>query len=361
MIKKFVLLTFVIGTLLADEFPIEKAITHPFKKAINLNAQIVQLANAEQSVTSLIQGHLEQYFVKPSDYVRKGDKIASIKSIELSRMSANYLALKKELFSAQKNYSSIKKLFQAGLASMQQLNSEAIKKAKIEAKLSTLRSQLQTLGIDPKSLKKPTSTYILKAHTDGKVSALLKPLHATINPNEAVVTLVKTHGYFVKSFLPLDLALDVQIGDKVVAKYADKKIESHVTQILPKVDETTQRIVVLSSIDKNVKNLFIDLFVESTLYYGKAKNYVAVKKSALSFFNNEWVVFVPVDEHEESLKNSREEEHEIPFEPRVVKIITMDEEYAAVEGIKLGQEYVSDKSYYIKSMLLKSSLGEEGH
>ena len=281
--------------------------------------------------------------------------------MELARMSANYLALKKELHSATKNYEALRKLYKKGLASMQQLNSEAIKKAKIEAKLSTLHSQLWTLGIDPKRLKKPTSTYILRAHTDGKVSALLKPLHATVNPNEAVVTLVKTQGYFVKSFLPVDLALDAQIGDKVVAQYADKKIESHVTQILPKVDETTQRVVVLSSIDKNVKNLFLGLYVKSILYYGKAKNYVAVKKSALSFFNNEWVIFVPAHEHEESLKKSHEEEHEILFEPRVVKIITMDEEYAAVEGIKPGQEYVSDKSYYIKSMLLKSSLGEEGH
>jgi hypothetical protein len=75
------------------------------------------------------------------------------------------------------------------------------------------------------------------------------------------------------------------------------------------------------------------------------------KKSALSFFNNEWVVFIPN-------KETKQKENETQYEPRVVKIITQDEQYAGVDGIEAGEAYVSDKSYYAKSMLLKSSLGD---
>jgi len=82
------------------------------------------------------------------------------------------------------------------------------------------------------------------------------------------------------------------------------------------------------------------------------------------------VVFVPkekevhhdgLDEEPKETYTGEHEEEEAPYEVRIVKIITEDSEYAAVEGIKAGDEYVSDKSYYVKSMMLKSSLGGHGH
>ena len=117
-----------------------------------------------------------------------------------------------------------------------------------------------------------------------------------------------------------------------------------------------------------------------------------MKKSALSFFNNEWVVFVPnedehhdeeegehheeesvhMDEHgdegtEDHEEHDGEEEHgghneeEAPYTLEVVKIITQDEDYVAIKGLHEGEEYVSDKAYYVKSMILKGSLGGHGH
>ncbi len=91
-----------------------------------------------------------------------------------------------------------------------------------------------------------------------------------------------------------------------------------------------------------------------------------LKKTALSFFNNEWVVFLPKEEgedsHDDEKKDEDNEEHdEQQFEARDVKIIEQNNEYVAIEGLNIGQEYVSDKSYFVKSMVLKSSLGEHGH
>ena len=346
---KILLIALLGGALFAQkaELPIEKTQLHTFKRSVALNAKVIQLSNAQQVITSLVSGHLEKYFVKPAQNVKKGEKIALIESIVLSKMSANYLALKKQLASVSKNYESIKKLYETGLASMQQLNDEAIKKSEITANLNSLRSQLQTLGIDVDRLKKATSSFLLRAHSSGRVSALLKPLHSSVNTDEGVVTIVKNQAFYVKSYLPLEYATKVHLGDKVTISYAGKEIPTHVTQIMPKVDEKTQRVVILSSVDQNVKNLFIDVYVKSVLYFGDAKEYVAVKKSALSFLNNEWVVFVP-----------DEEEEEIPYAPQVVEIVAQDDEYVGIKGLKLAQKYVSGESYYVKSALLKSSLGD---
>ena len=352
MNKVLFTLALLSAILLANEveLPIEKVQMHSFKKSIALNAQVIQLSNAQQSITSLVNGHLEKYFVKPAQMVKKGEKIALIESIEVSKMSADYIALKKQLASVDKNYEAIKKLYDKGMASMQKLNEEAIKKSEISAKLNALRSQLQTLGIEAQSLKKATANFYLRSHSSGQVSALLQPLHSSINSDDGVVSIVKNQAYYLKSYLPIEYATKVHLGDKVTFNYADKVIVTHVTQIMPKIDETTQRIVVLSSVDQHVEGLFIDVYVKSVLYFGEASEYAAIKRSALSFFNNEWVVFVPSG-HEE------DEEH-APFEARVVEIITSDEQYTAVKGVEVAQEYVSDKSYYVKSMLLKSSLGD---
>ena len=361
-------------TLFANEIPLAKVQKHTFNKSIALNAEVIQLSNAQQSITSLVAGHLEKYYVKPAQKVKKGDKIALIESIVLSKMSADYLALKEQLQASEKNYQSTKNLFQKGMSSLKELNNQEIRRSEIAAKLSALESQLQTLGIDAQKLKNPTSNFVLYAHSAGVVSSLIKPLHSSVSVDEPLVNIVKNQAYYIKSYLPIEYASKVKIGDKIVASYADQKIVTHITQIMPKLDEDTQRVVVLSSVDTKVENLFINSYVEATLYFGEAKEYLAVKKSALSFFSNEWVVFVPNEEehheeHDEDAHDEGEEEHEgeeheheeAPYTLAVVTILTQDDEFVAIEGLDEGEEYVSAKSYYVKSMILKGSLGEHGH
>jgi len=342
--------------LLSLEIPLLKVEKHQFNKSIALNAQVIQLANAEQSISSLVSGHLEKYFVQPAQKVKKGQKVALIESIVLSKMSASYLALKKQLQAMGKNYKATQMLYEKGMVSMQDLNNQEIRKSEINSQLTALESQLQTLGIDAKKLHKATANFILYAHSEGTVSTLRKPLHSSVNTNEPVISIVKNQAYYIKSFLPLEYATKVQIGDKIVVKYDAKNIITHVTQILPKIDEQTQRVVILSSVDQKIHKLFINTYLQSTLYFGATTPLLAVKKSALSFFKNEWVVFVPKGEHED------EDQHkESPYDIEVVKIISQDENYVAIEGLHEGEEYVSEKSYYVKSQILKSSLGEHGH
>jgi len=392
MTKKLLTLLTLGATLFASGIPLEHVKMHNFNKSVALNAQVIQLANAEQSISSLVSGHLEKYYVKPAQKVIKGQKVALLESIVVSKMSANYIALKKQLDAVSKNFKATKDLYTKGMTSMQELNNQEIKKSEINAQLTALESQLNTLGIDASKLKKATANFVLYAHSGGTVSALVKPLHSSVNTDEPVISIVKNQAYYIKSFLPLEYASKVKLGDKIVAEYAGRDIVTYITQILPKVDETTQRVVVLSSVDEKVENLFINSYLKSTVYFGVENRHLAVKKSALSFFNNEWVVFVSnedehhdeeegahheeesvhMDEHgdegtEDHEEHDGEEEHgghneeEAPYTLEVVKIITQDEDYVAIKGLHEGEEYVSDKAYYVKSMILKGSLGGHGH
>ena len=339
-------------SLVATEIPTAKVQLHQFNKSVALNAQIIQLSNAQQSITSMVAGHLEQYYVKPAQKVKEGQKVALIESIVVSKMSADYLAFKKQLNAVDKNFKATKKLYAKGMTSMQELNNQAVKRSEINAQLTALKSQLETLGINASSLKKATPNFILRAHSSGVVSALLKPLHSSVNVSDSVISIVKNQAYYVKSFLPLEYATKVKVGDKIVVNYAHRDIITHITQILPKVDTQTQRVIVLSSVDEKIEHLFLNTYLKSTLFYAEPKPLLAVKKTALSMFASEWVVFTP---KEEQTKGSEEE---VPYTLAVVKILAEDENYVAVAGLEEGSEYVSEKAYYVKSMLLKGSLGD---
>ena len=359
MIRKILLTLFTAASLFAEEsLPTDTVKEHLFAQRLEVNSQIIQLSSAKQEVTSLLTGHLKRYFVKPSQRVAKGQKVALIDSPELSKMTATYLALKQQFAAQKRNYDSVKRLYEKGMTSLQELNRESIKKDALLSKLNTLKSQLHSIGVDPDALRKPTSAYYLYAHTGGIVSALQLPLHSSVDRNRGIVSIVKEHAYYAKSYIPLRYAKELKKGDKIVLDYFSEKIPSRITQILPEVDSETKRAVALSAIESDEK-LFIGAFVGSTIYFGKKRRYPAVKKSALSFFNNEWVVFLPKEEEEhEAQKESEEEDKEVPYDIAVVKIIMTDDKYAAIKGLKAGQKYISGKSYYVKSALLKGSLGD---
>ena len=393
---KALLLSLVTINLFASDIPIDFVKKHKFAKSIDVNAKIIQLSNAKQSIMSLLDGHIEKYYVKEGDKIKRNQPIALIDSIALSDMTSKYLSLKKQFNSLRKNFQATKALYKKGLTSLQELNTQKAKQDEMISKINRLKSQLQTLGIDAKKLKEPTSEYILYSHNDGVISEILQPLHSVISQQTQIINVVKEQSFYLKSFVPLKYAPIIKTAKRATLHYMDNDIPVKIDQVLPRVDEKTQRIVLLSNIEKRIDDLFIGAYTAATIYLAPNKEYLAIKKTALSFFNNEWVVFVPKDEHkdhdnhddhanhqeidehqshddhndhtnhQDHSKNHEESshtEHEegIPYEPRIVKIIETNDELVAVEGLKEAQAYVSDKAYYIKSLLLKSSLGGHGH
>lgn len=377
MNKYILLLSLLSVCLVALEIPQEQTSKRTFSSSVPMNSKIIQLSNSYQSLMSLVSGHIEHYYVKAGQRIKAGQKVVGIESIHLSKMTAEYIAQKKQLKSLDNNYQAVKSLYEKGMASLQTLNIQSIQKEELLATINALELQLSILGVDTKNLTKATSSYTLFAHSDGVVSRIIQPLHSGIQEDTPIISLVKEQAYYIESYLPLAYASKVKIGQKITINVNGKTIVSYITQILPKLDEKTQRIVLLSSINEVNNTLYINTFIESKLYFSDIKKHVAVKKTALTFFNNDWVVFIPkeVENHDKLEKNhetkdedkhqghdhAEHEEEEAQYEIRVVEVMAQDGEYVAVKGLEEGEMYVSDKSYYVKSMLLKSALGGHGH
>ncbi len=394
MNRILITLLLTLATLNATGIVIEKAKLEKFGKQMHVNAKIVQLSNQKQLIVSRLGGHLERYYIEPGKKVKKGDAIAQIKSLELSKMSADYIAFGKKLTAAKARLASTENLYKKGLASKQDLNREQIAYASIEADRNTLASQLASLGVNPSSLEKPTDTLIIRAHADGLVSRLLVPLHTNLSAETPIVSLVRSSGYYAIAYIGVAEALKMPKKVEGRLNIDGVGFKCRYLYLLPKVDEETQRAQMLFWIESDKQPLLLNAFAEMEINLPPFKKYVAIKRTALTMFEGEWVVFVPAEEgHEEHGEHEEHERHEEhgehdehegneehnehgeesdhdehaehsekkPYEVRVVEPITRFGGYVAVKGIEPGEEYVADGVYFVKSLMLKSELGEHGH
>ncbi len=370
----------------ANQIKLEHAEIKPLGKIIQTNAEIIQLSNQKQKIVSRLLGHVEAYYVKMGEYVKKGDRVVLIESIELSKMSAEYLALSQQLKAAKNQLSSLKKLYKKGLTSQNELNAKIIALEQIHSKQNTLTSQLKSLGINPTELTEATDKFILYAHADGIVGKILVPLHDNVNAQTAIMTLVNQNAYYAVAYLSIDDAM--KITDKTTGwlTILAKKYTCRFVQLLPHIDKETQRAKVLFQIENSPKNLLLGAYTPMEISLEPYDNVLMIKKSALTLFKGEWVVFVENhheehkedevehhhNEHEEENHNKNDthdthdthDEHDeepSPYTPKVVHIIAYFGDYVAIEGLHKGDEYVSQGVYFVKSILLRSSLGGHGH
>ena len=134
MIKIFVSSLILFSCAFANEINLENAQMRKFGKSVELNSKVIQLPSSKQSLMALLDGKIIKYYVKEGDIVKKGDKIALIQSIEISKMTAEYLALKEQLKSIEENYEGSLSLNKKDIISRQELNLQNIQRKDISAK-----------------------------------------------------------------------------------------------------------------------------------------------------------------------------------------------------------------------------------
>ncbi len=381
MTKKLLLLLLLSLSLGAQDIATARAKEERLGQVVSVNAQITQLSGQKQTIVSRLPGHVERYFVTPGQKIAKGDKVALIESIVLSKMTAEYLALKQQIEAAKEKRDTVRKLYKKGLTSQNDYNQALIESEEVRSKYDTLRSQLDSLGVDTNRLEKPTDTLTLYAHADGIVGDISVPLHANVDAQQPLMNIVDPDAVYAVAYLDIADAMHLSPQSKGVITYANKRYTAHFVQLMPVVDEETQRAKALFLLDSHPQKILINAFTSMQVTLPPYTKAVTIRKSALSLFKGEWVVFVEKthDEvHEKTEHEDKETAHahnekhdeaehgehehkESPYEPRVVEPIAYFGERVAVKGLEAGETYVASGVYFVKSMLLKSSLGEHGH
>jgi len=299
-------------------------------KVITTNAQITQLSNQKQKIVSRLPGHVEKYFVTPGEQVKAGQQVVLIESIRLSKMTADFLALKQQAKAAREQLETARTLYAKGLMSQNELNEKIIRSEEVLSQQNALLSQLRSLGIDPSTLQKATDKLILHAHADGVVGDIFVPLHSKDDAQEPLMSIVNQNTYYAVAYLSVKDALHVTPQTGGFITFGGKSYKTRFIQLLPVIDEETQRAKVLFALDEHPKTLLINAFTQMQISLPPYTEAVTVKKSALTLFKGEWVIFVEAEHHEEESGDSHEahqkeeageeeEAHEHEHEPAPIR------------------------------------------
>ncbi|CAA6807467.1 MAG: Unknown protein [uncultured Campylobacterales bacterium] len=379
MNKTISLFLLCISLSLAVEFPVEITKSKEFSKRILVQAKVVEAKSQEKFITPFINGQVKEYYVKEGDKIDQNQKIAKISSLELLELTSKLISLRKEYTVVKENFSLNLKLHKKGLLSSEEINNLKIKKLDILSQIEFLSNKLKFLNI---KTNKPISEYFVYSNTSGVISNILVALNQNIS-GSSLVEIQTPSNYQVKAFIPQRFIDKLRIGQK--AYIEDSNLSLSLASVLPKLDEHTKYAIAIFTFD-NKSKLSLGSYQTLHLVINDKSKYVAIKKSALAFIKNKWVVFTPKknDEHntdeenhdghedhsdeDKHLEKNHDDEHEedehkeeFPYEVNVIEIITQNDEYIAVKGLKEHSEYISKNSHYLKSMLLKSSLDGHGH
>lgn len=148
-------------------------------------------------------------------------------------------------------------------------------------------------------------------------------------------------------FVPLREQLVLKDNQKLLISTVngDKSSEGLISYVAPYVDEKSQSQLVRAIVPNTNSQFFPGMFVLGDLVIDESLAKVAIKKSAIQTFRDWKVAFLKVGE---------------TYEIRPLELGKTDGEWVEVlSGLSLGDEYVSENAFLIKSNILKAGASHD--
>lgn len=141
----------------------------------------------------------------------------------------------------------------------------------------------------------------------------------------------------------------IQLKQKVIvttSAYSDKTFEGRVVFISPRVDENSRTIKIRVDVVNNDHFLKFGMFVNGKIECESEQELFVISRASMQSMEDGDTVFVMKDAE--------------TFEIRPVKVgAQTDQETAVTEGLREGEQVVTQGSFILKSELLKNELGED--
>ncbi len=230
------------------------------------------VARERVAISPAFEGRVSEVFVRPGDHVAKGQKIAIVKSVTISREFANLEVERARLMSKVAQLEARKQVIAdtlplaranaeraatfltdlnsaqaSGLVvskSVQEMTSASLSAAEhavgLQAELGSLSAEVDANRV---ALKRVTLAYdelsatyadgTLYASVSGDVGATVVPVGQVISAGNGAVADIFTGKGFVLAYLPDSYLFDVSEGQAVTVKARNEVFDAHIDRVLP--------------------------------------------------------------------------------------------------------------------------------
>lgn len=253
------------------------------------------------SVSPLVGGMVRSIHVIEGDYVQKGKVLATIENPDLLNMQESYLSTNSQLSMARQELERQQMLADEQVGALKRYQQAGAEVKVLQAKLNSLREQLQTLGISPKSVEngRITRTLNLTAPISGYVQSVRVNLGSYAEPNQPILQIIDD------SHLHLDLNVfekdfsKLEKGQRVVftlPNVSNQEVEAEIFAIGKSFEGETRAVPVHAEIKNNKnKGLLPGMYINGFILTGKHQA-LSVPEEAIVLYHSKPYIFQQVDE-----------------------------------------------------------------
>lgn len=295
-----------------------------------------EVSFAEDNVVRIypvVSGTIEKIFVSLGDYVQKGQRMATLLSMDMSQIQRDYNVAKSNFSVEEKNLARAQELFSAGMMSEKEF---ANARKDYNNALSELNERTQILKLYGGSSNDLDAIYNVVAPRSGYIveRSVTEGTQIRNDNNTNIFTISDLKTVWVWASIPESDLSKVEEGDEVMVKtiaYPDKIFRGKVKKIATMLDPSSRVIKVRTELNNSEGLLKPEMFASIIVTSKQRVSIKAVPQIAVILENNRYYVMREISKGQ--------------FEK---VIITIGKSYGGFyevnSGLKIGDRVISDGS-----------------
>ena len=307
-------------------------------------------------ISAPIAGQIREINKYEGDWVRRGEVLYHIQSLEFGTLVSEYLqAYAEEQFQTNR-LKRVKQLVEETISSASEMERTTAEYQRASASVRAAYSKLKALGVLDEEIKSLVQNEnidpVLHVHApiSGMVEKNFVEPGQSVNALENLSRVLDTRIVLTRGYVSPDDASLINTGDSVsIMKREEEfgsKITATVSSINPGVDENSRSVIVnilvstVGNWPRPGENVRIEIISSSP------KEIIAIPLTALSYDGNEPVVFV---QNEPGV-----------FEKRPIRVSEMGPRHVFVEsGLQEGERVASSRVFSLKALSRYEIISEE--
>ncbi|HMI84607.1 MAG TPA: efflux RND transporter periplasmic adaptor subunit [Polyangiaceae bacterium] len=317
---------------------------------IDLPGEIASNPNKTARISALVAGRIETVSLEEGQTVKKGDVLAVIKVPELAKAKAAYAATAAKAATARINAERLSSLVEKRLAASQEVLAAQSEADALEAEARAAQEQLSALGTVAGTVS--GSQLSLRAPMTGIVVSRDAVVGQSVTAEQSIATIADlAEVWFLGRVFEKNLG-EVHVGAAAEIElnaYPNERFSGKIDYLGKRIDPAVRTIVARVRIANRGDLLRLGLFGTahvSTEEQTKKSPTLVVPRSAVTDIGDNPVVFVAQPDGDFDV-------HEVVLGDNALGKVEV------VSGLREGENVVVDGAFTLKSIVLKSTFGED--
>lgn len=317
--------------------------------SIDLPGEIASDPDKTARVSALVEGRLDAVKFKEGEQVKKNDLLAVIRVPELGKAKAAYAATASKAVAARANAARLQSLAEKRLAATQEVLAAQAEADALEAEARAAQEQLSALGTS--STGAMVSQLALRAPVSGVIVSRDAVVGQPIMPPQVIATIADlSEVWFLARVFEKNLG-QIRVGAAAEVRlnaYPNERFDGTIEYLGKQIDPTARTLVARIRLQNRGDLLRIGLFGIARVGTGeksKGTPAIVVPRSAVTEIGSKPVVFVRQPDGDFDV-------HEVVLGEGALGKLQI------LNGLREGEQVVTDGVFTLKSSVLKSTFGE---